>query len=269
MWQREAHDIIKTVSIARHPLKNLLGERFDTREHIDEDLIFESRKGAKSAVFYVSDRAEVYIEELSGGWTGVEGFYSKDGEDEEAFSGLITVPELTSPSSYKCRFETNNPVRIRFSGDYYYLFYNFALFGASFPSCPKVPEYGEFVKYEMPADFFGVSGITQESPRAGLSHKWENEKDLYVNYSFDGILKITYRAVPAKIESLSQTLEGDDQVAMTGAYFLAEQFAISDMNDALAQRCRGKYEELRMMLKKRRPLGPQEIRDVYGISEIM
>ncbi|NLO46749.1 MAG: hypothetical protein GX111_00290 [Clostridiales bacterium] len=266
MWQREAHDILRTVTIARHPLKNLLGTRFETMAHKNEDCSFETRESAGAAVFAVTDQAEVYIEDLTG--EGVEGFFSRDEADEEAFTGLISVPELTSPARYKCRFDSSGPVRIRFSGDYYYLFYAVAMFDASFPSCAKVPEYGEFVKYEMPSDFYGVSEITQEMPKAGLMHKWENDKDLYVSYRFDGVLKITYRASPEKIASLTQLLEVDDASAMSGAYFLAEQFAISDMNDALAARCRGKYDELRTKLKKKRALGRQTIRDVYGISEI-
>ena len=269
IWQRERPGILRTVAIARRPVVNLLGAQFCMREHLGEDVVFEAREAARSAVFYVSDQAEVFIEALSGGsWVSVAGFCARDDGAEAAFTGLVSVGAIDAPTKVKCRFGASGRVRIRFSGSYYYLLYNVALFGAVLPSCGRVPEYGEYVKYDMPGDFDDVAEIVEEAPRAGLWHKWENNRDLYVNYEFDGVLKITYDAAPGKITALTQTLEVDEAVATTGAYFLAEWFALSDMNSELAAKCKSKYEERRGQLVKRRALSGQEIRDVYGIGEI-
>ena len=125
-------------------MENLLELQFEPTIHQNEDVIFRANEPAYSAVFSVADQAVVYIEEFNGGWVGVSGYYSMDGEETE-FSGSITI---TDSAQVKCRFNSSGDVRIRFSGNYYYLLYNVALYSASFPTCAKVPDYGEYVKYE-------------------------------------------------------------------------------------------------------------------------
>lgn len=270
MWQKESPDIYNTIEISRKPMVNLLGERFKIEEHIATDRIFESNKHANSIYFKVDNEASVYIEEYTNGsWVNATGFYAKDDGAQTAFTGLITVPALTNPAKYKCILSsTGDKTRIRFSGNYYYLFYNFALYEAAFPICARVPEYGEYVKYTMPSNFDSIAQITEENPKAGLYHKWENNSDLFVNYYFDGVLKITYKPNPTKITSLTQTLEVSESSSIAGAYYLAEHFAMADQNSELAQRCKEKYAEIVTKNKKKRPLQPETIQDVYCISNI-
>ena len=270
MWQKEDHDIYNTIEISRKPMVNLLGERFKVEEHIATDRIFESNKHANSIYFKVDNEAIVYIEEYANGsWINATGFYSQDDGIQTAFTGLITVTALTKPSKFKCIItSTGDKTRIRFSGNYYYLFYNFALFEAAFPTCSRVPEYGEYVKYAMPSNYDSITQITEENPKAGLYHKWENNSDLLVNYYFDGVLKITYKPNPIKITSLTQTLEVSESSSISGAYYLAEHFAMADQNSELAQRCKEKYAEIVAKNRKKRPLQPETIQDVYGILQI-
>jgi hypothetical protein len=273
LWQHEyakKGSLFSTVEVNRRPLTNLLGERYDIQEHIDEDKTYETSEAAHSFHFKVDNECQVYVEEyVAGAWANASGSYIQDSGTVTAFTGLITVTALTSPARIKGIITaTGTKTRLRFSGSYYYQFYNFALFEAAFPTCARVPEYGEYVKCDMPTNFNSVTQITQENPQSGLYHRWENNKDLYVNYYFDGVLKITYRPTPTKITTITQTLEVGETAATAGAYYLAEHFALADQNSELAQRCRQKYAELKSEDTKERPLAPQTIVDVYDIAGI-
>jgi hypothetical protein len=273
LWQHEDRNIQTTVRFLRKPAKNLLGRRFAVEEHIAEDKTFEANKTARAAVFTVTDRADVYIEALvSGAWENADGFYSRDGGEEEAFSGLIAVSEPDAPAVFKCRLNpAGTNTRVRFSGDYSYLFGSFALFEAAFPSCGKVPDYGEYVKYPMPANFDRVTQVLTEEPRAGISHRWENNGDLMVNYDYEGELKITYHPNPTKLTTVAQLalpLEISEASAAVGAYYLAMHFAIADALPELAGLCKTEYERLKEEAKVKRPLGAARIQDVYNIAGI-
>lgn len=267
LWQHEEADLQATAEILRKPAVNLLGHRFEIQEHAAEDVTFETTASARSAAFTVENQADVYIENYEGGaWVYADGYYSADGAAEVSFSGLISISALSSPASYKCRFTAaGDKTRLRFSGDYYYLFSDFALFEAAFPSCTRVPEYGEYVKYAMPSNFDSFTQIVTESPRAGLYHKWENG-NLMVNYFYEGTIKITYRPNPIKITALTQTLEVSEGSAAAAAYYLAMHFALADMNTELASICSSKYQEIKALNKKKPPLAPAKINDAYNIS---
>lgn len=264
-WQKTEPDLNNTIEFSRKPIKNLLGTRLSVEEHIDNDKNYETSETAKAFFFKVNDQADIYIEQyVSGSWVNASGYYSQDDGEETEFVGLIPISELTNPTQVKGRLTSDGEkTRIRFSGDYYYLFYNFALYKAAFPSCGKVPDYGEYVKIDMPSNFDSITQIITEYPKAGLYHKWENNNELYVNYDFDGVLKITYRPNPTKITSLSQTLELSESSCISGAYYLARHFAVSDMNTELAAECDREYQRVRNANKIHRPLQATKIRDVY------
>jgi len=268
MWQKEyakQGSLYNTIEIVKKPLTNLLGNQFDIVEHIDEDLIYESTEVAHSFSFKVDNECSVYVEEyVSGAWVNAAGFYSKDEGTETAFTGVIAITTTTNPVEIKGRITlTGTKTRLRFTGSYYYQFYDFALFEGTFPSCSRVPQYGKYIKYDMPSNFSSVTQISEENPRSGLYHKWENNDELYIDYNYEGVLKITYKPTPAKITVLTQTLEIPETSAIAGAYYLAEHFALSDQNSELAQKCANKYAELKSEDKKQRPLESQAIIDVY------
>jgi hypothetical protein len=87
-------------------------------------------------------------------------------------------------------------------------------------------------------------------------------------FSYDGIIRIKYIPVPTKITDLSQTIEVDEISAVSGAYYLAEHFAMADQNSELAQRCREKFRELKIDSMVKQPLQPSEIKDIYSIAAI-
>jgi hypothetical protein len=124
----------------------------------------------------------------------------------------------------------------------------------------------------MPSDFKSKTQIINEFPSWQYSdnntHKWEGANELYVLFSYEGLIRIKYIPVPKEITSLDQTLEIDDITAISGAYYLAEHFALADQNSELASMCRSKFKELKRESLLNNPLTPSEIKDVYGVSNI-
>ncbi len=123
----------------------------------------------------------------------------------------------------------------------------------------------------MPDNFDRVTQVLTEEPRAGISHKWENDKDLMVNYEYEGELKITYHPNPTKITTvaqLAQPLEISETSAAIGAYYLAMHFAISDALPELAGLCKTEYERLKNEARVKRQLGKTRVQDVYNIAGI-
>lgn len=67
-----------------------------------------------------------------------------------------------------------------------------------------------------------------------------------------------------EITDMAQELQMSDRAAQTGAYYLAEHFALSDMNTEVALYCRRKYQALKTSFTD--PLEGASIKDVYGVS---
>jgi hypothetical protein len=69
-----------------------------------------------------------------------------------------------------------------------------------------------------------------------------------------------------KITDLTQTLQVSEEGCMSGVYYLALHFALSDQNSELAALCRGRYYELKNSGRTPQPI--TGITDVYGIAGI-
>ena len=79
------------------------------------------------------------------------------------------------------------------------------------------------------------------------------------------IAKIENVEIEEEITSLEQTLVISDKNCPSGAYYLAEHFAMADMNEELAAMCRRKYRELKSEAAK--PIPSIGIIDVYGVAK--
>lgn len=282
MWQKEmakSGDLFKTFEISCFRKNNLLGDtgQFQAIEHTSSDQIYEA-VGANCFFFGVDDTATVYIEEEIGGvWTALNGTYISDGV-ETALTGTINATGNTSLDYPSFKYykgiltltSQTNKVRLRFSGDYYYRHTNRALCSYKYDDVSKVPDFMPWYKVIMPDDFKNRTQIVNEYPNWQYEddtyRKWEGKNELYVNFAYEGIIRIKYVPVPAKITALTQTLEVDDVTATSGAYYLAEHFAMADQNDSLARRCKEKFKELKTESMIKQPLSPQQITDFYGGS---
>lgn len=281
MWQKEmakSGDLFKTFELSCFRKKNILGDlnQFEAVEHMDTDKSYEG-VGANCFFFGVDGPADVYIEELIGAtWAPVPGTYIQDNGAATAFTGIINANTSTSSFSYFKGIisptSPTNSVRIRLSGSYYYRHNNRALCPYKYQTADKVPDFLPWYKITMPDDFKSKSQVIDEYPswqyEDATQHKWEGKNELYVLFSYEGVIRIKYIPVPAKITALTQTLEVDDVTATSGAYYLAEHFALADQNTDLATICSQKFAQLKMDSMIKQPLAPSEIKDIYGISQI-
>jgi hypothetical protein len=129
----------------------------------------------------------------------------------------------------------------------------------------------QWTKFSLPTGFKRVKDIMfvdDDSQPGTVDYKTFGKDDIYIYFTTTGTVKMLYIPIPAKITALAQTLEVDEDVAISGSYYLAEHFALADQNDALAQKCRNKYAELKAEDSTPSPITPQDIEDAYGISSI-
>lgn len=125
--------------------------------------------------------------------------------------------------------------------------------------------------FALPADLKRIKDvifINSDSQIRSISFKRFGDNDIYLYFTGVGTARMLYVPIPARITSLTQTLEVYGVPAISGAYYLAEHFALADQNSELAQRCKEKFRELKIDSIVKQSLQPVEIKDLYGISQI-
>ena len=279
LWQHEmakSGDLFKTFELSCFRKKNLLGDLNQYGVIIENNAESQdySAYGANCFYFEIDGDCTATITENG---VPVNGTYTFNGGAATQFTGTfaLTVPAGTT-TFLPCRgiiTTSGGNINLNFTGNYYFRHNNRALSPYKFPSADKVPDFKPWVKITMPDDFKSRSQIIDEYQswqyEESTNHKWEGRNELYVLFSYEWLIRIKYIPVPAKITDLTQTIEVDDITAMSGAYYLAEHFAIADQNDTLAQKCRDKFRELKIDSMVKMPLTPTDIKDVYGISGVI
>lgn len=279
LWQHEmaSHgDLYKTFELSCFRKKNLLGDISQMGIIKENNAESQSYSGVGAYCFYLEVDGDCTITLAEGG-ASLSGSYSFDGGTETAFTGSIAVTVPAGTTSFLpirgILTATGGNVTMTISGSYYFRHNNRALSEYRFSTAANVPDFKPWYKIDMPSDFKSRSQIISEYPnwqyqQGSPSIKWEGANELYVMFSYEGLIRIKYVPVPTKITALTQTLEVDDITATSGAYYLAEHFAMADQMDELAARCKEKYRELKIDAMIRQPLQPSEIKDLYGISQI-
>ena len=180
--------------------ENQIGrEEFTDRgRHFNEDVIYMS-KGSQAYSFEVSNTATIFIEEeqTSDVWTVLEtiNHTSSAGDGYTNYKGRLTLQDA------------ENMVRIRFSGDFYYLFRFVALFAENFANDDDVPAFAPYVEYNLPADFYQVNKVDWVRPkrtvdeygRYRLKTENTNEKKLLFPWFAEGEFQVHYFAYPPTI----------------------------------------------------------------------
>ena len=251
-------DLFSTYSISYYPVNNLLGMRsnFDIRPFEGTELTFEANGSAKAYYFEVDDDATVYVEDYTSGWNTLQTVTATPtASGFTAYKGIVTPTNGATKS------------RLRFAGTYYYRTVNRALFGVSFASGSDVPDYRAWILKQMPSDFKSVNEVIQEivdEYAVNASYKWEGKRDLYLDYYFQGNLRIVYRPIPSVITALSNTLLLDDVTCrMVLPYGLAAHLML-DENSAMASYFNSRYEELKRQATKGPPAPTEKITELYG-----
>lgn len=279
LWQHEmaAHgDLYKTFELSCFRKKNLLGDTNQMGKIIENNAESQEYSGAGAYCFYVEVDGDCTLTFADGG-AALSGTYSFNGGAETAFAGTIAITVPAGTTSFLpikgILAATGGTVTMTISGSYYFRHSNRALSVYKFATASAVPDFKPWYKITMPSDFKSRSQIISEYPswqyvEGTPSVKWEGANELYVMFSYEGLIRIKYIPVPTKITDLSQTLEIDEITCISGSYYLAEHFAMADQNSELAGRCKEKFRELKVDSMIKQPLQPAEIKDIYAIGEI-
>jgi hypothetical protein len=272
LWQKEmakSGDLYKTYEVSCFRKKNLLTDvnQFQIVENNGESQSY-SAKGANCFYFEVDGDCSVTIQEDG---VDVSGYYVFNNGTPTAFTGTISLSVPAGTTSFlTCKgiiSSAGGNVTMTFTGSYYFRHNNRALSPYKFATADKVPDFKPWYKITMPADFKSRSQVVNEFPswqyENDASHKWEGNNELYVMFSYEGIIRIKYVPVPVEITSLTQTIEVDDITAISGAYYLAWHFLLSDESTEAAAACKSKFESLKKESMLKAPLSNQEIIDVY------
>ena len=280
LWQKEmakSGDLFKTFEIACSRKKNLLGDLNQYGIIKENNGETEEYSAVGANCFYLEVDGDCTISFKENGQPISGKYIFNDGPETDFIGSInITVPEGTttflSVKGILNVINQNSTITMTISGQYYFRHNNRALCPYRYKSAKDVPDFKPWYKIQMPDDFKSRSQIIDEYKSwqyaESNQHKWEGNKDLYVQFGYEGLIRIKYIPIPKEITSLDQEIEVDDITATSGAYYLAEHFAIADQNDALAAMCRNKFKELKMESMIKNPLSPSEIKDVYGINAI-
>lgn len=251
-------DIFSTFEIANKPVANLLGNSsgHDYVEFLGEDIAKEVNGSARAYYFEVSDDAVVYIEDYTGSWN--------------TLATVNCTPTAGGYTAYKAKVTPTagaTKSRIRFSGTNRYVFTNYALFSAPLATDADVPTYRPWVEKTMPSDFKSVDQIIEEYPQRQYSKssnfKWEGKNKLFINYYYEGNIRIVYRPVPSVISSMTDTLQVDDVTARSVLpWGLAMNlYTDDDVKFAYFER---RYREMKAMSMIKQPASEEQILNVYG-----
>ena len=278
MWQKEmakSGDLYKAFEIACFRKKNLLGDlnHYGIIKENNGESNEYTAVGANCFYFEVDGDCTVSFEENG---TPIMGKYIFNDGSETEFAGSINIVAPAGTTTFlPIRgilnvINQDSTVTMTISGQYYFRHNNRSLCPYKYNSASKVPDFKPWIPIKMPDDFKSRTQVIDEFPSwqyaESNNHKWEGNKDLYVQFGYEGLIRIKYVPIPTEITSLDQNIEVDDITAISGAYYLAEHFALADQNDTLAAVCRNKFRELKMESMIKNPLSPSEIKDVYGIT---
>jgi hypothetical protein len=251
-------DIYSTFDISNKPVENILGfsSNFDIQEFEGNELTFEANKPARSYYFEVDGPGTVYIEDYTAGWNTLKTIAIPDTvKSFTPYKGVVT-PTVGATRS-----------RIRFAGTFYYRTVNRALFSIPFQE-ERVPTYRPWVKKQMPDDFKSVDEIINEYPSRqyakDASYKWEGKRDLYINYYYNGNIRVVYRPVPSSILAITDQMQVDDVTAKTIVpYGLAAHLLLTENPDS-ANYFQQRFEELKRLASQQQTASEEMITNLYG-----
>jgi len=268
MWQKEmvkSGDYHKTYEKSCFKKANLLGDSFDIIENTGTAQVYTA-KGANCFYIEVDGNCTILLQENG---VDITGSYSFNNGVATAFTSTITLTMPTDSTSFvslKGTFSATGSVTMTVNGTYYFRHCNRALAIYKYSAATLVPDFKPWYKLTMPDDFKSRTQVIEEYPKYSNypMTKWENGNELFIAYDYSGIVRVNYIPIPTEITLLTQTLEIDDITAQSGAFYLAEHYAMADQNTDLAMICRDKFESLKFESMAKTPLSNEQIIDVYG-----
>ena len=223
---------IETVySISQNPVENLLSDTtsddeitddyttaYDITQHLDEDITWEAT-GAQSYTLEVDKPATIYFEEEIGGvWTNLT---------------TLTVAGITSYTEYKGLLtpsDTDNDVRVRFSGSYIYNIRNVALYAYTFASTDDIPQFRPWNKYALPTGYISANRIVysgNDRLRKHMTDHFIENGYFVVRHELIGEFQIYYNKKPTALASDTDIPEINGMYHNYLAYFAAGEWLLA------------------------------------------
>jgi hypothetical protein len=262
MAQKELYKtgkLFKTFSYTNMPYENALGfaSNFNIVEYLGTTQYYPvGGVVAKAYYFEVDSECTVKVQEFqAGAWVDlIPVVVPATVESMTAYKGAIT------PTT------AGNLIRLAFEGSYYYKHQNRCLFTAPFKAS-KVPDYRPWIKLVMPTDFRAVDVVVNEFPerqyQKDANYKWEGFKDLYVNYFYNGTIRVIYKPVPVTITAITDTLEIDDITVKAISFYVAAKLAPFE-NQNLVNYFEGEFTKLKVDSFINMPQSEESMINIYG-----
>lgn len=251
----EDSEYLKSFEISNDRIPNLLGDlsQFNKVDFTGEDKSYPELGvvGAKAYYFEVDSDATVYIEEYSGTWDILETINIVTDEPSRN-KGAITPTNV------------NYPIRIRFSGTTFYRHQNRCLFPYSFKN---IPDYRAWIPVTMPDDFASIDEVVCEKPVRQYGQdsdfKQEGFGELYINYFFDGTLRVIYNVQVTPITALTDSVILPNQIAREFVTNFVAARLCNKFNPVLTNYFEEKANELMFKAQSKGPSSEESITDVY------
>jgi hypothetical protein len=126
----------------------------------------------------------------------------------------------------------------------------------------------KWIRQDLPSNFKFIRDIlfvTDDGQLTEVEFRQFGHHEIYFYFKRNGTARLLYTPIPISITSLDQSLEIDDITATSGAYYLAEHYAIADQNTDLASLCRSKFKELKLEAYNPVPMTSGVIGDAYRV----
>lgn len=166
------------------------GSGFDMIRKVDDEQEM-TLVGATSYVFSTDNTSTIYVEEnISGTWTELDVITNTTKGSFTQYKGLITASD------------SNNEIRVRFSGAYAYNITNYALFDEPFETVNDIPDFAPDVEYSLPSNFYKLDKVFVSKNgkyQEYTSYKFTPDKKIRINYFETGNFEVHYDAMPADI----------------------------------------------------------------------
>lgn len=212
--------IRRSVKINNRLPDNLIINTKGINIHNDIDLTFTASKG-KSYTFYVDDNAKITIKRGGNIIDSISHIATENGEYER-IRGLIDNPN-------------NEKIDIIFSGDNYYTIKDFAIYAANFSTIERIPDYTDYIEYELPNAFYQLEAVKLRNGKTIMSLPSELElKDkntLIIKREATGEYEIKYFAYPEAITDATDNayeLEIDEDAQRLMMYAIAADVLKND-----------------------------------------
>lgn len=201
---------------------NIIDFEGDTQYYPNEDGVSEVQG---YSVKVDGDCVIAFEEYISGTWTDIITPLTPTSIDTlTLYKGVLNVTD------------TNNRVRMVISGTTHFRHKDRCLYKVLYQA-DKVPEYAAWVKYDLPTDYNSIDEVIEEYPsrqyKQSAYYKIENYRDYYYNLYFEGLIRITYKPIPATLTSLDDYLTIDDVLAEAVMYDAAGKIGFYKNKDII------------------------------------